>query len=646
MPKALLFLESLETRTAPANFGIPWQDPTHVTLSFAPDGTVIAGHTSNLFNLLAQFPSPAAWQREIIRAFQTWAVYANISVGLVSDSGDPFGVAGQVQGDARFGDIRIGAQRMSDQQLAITVPPDPYYSGTLAGDVFLNSSYTFNQSNLFPVMLHEAGHAFGLDHNTDPNSVMFGTFHGQSWLAPEDISAIQALYGARALDHNGPDNSFATATQMDYSGIVSGYTGTTPVVAYGDRATSGQVSYFWVQPIPAYNGPVTFRLQTSGISFLEPRLTVYDQNYQLLGQAQSTSAFGDTVSVQLPQSNPLANRYYVEVDSGAADLFGIGRYALSVTFDGRLLVDPNTLPATLRGPYDDLTNENDMAQLFSNPTNVFFNGDLHTNNTVQTAEVLTSTPGYAQDMRYHKVASISDLTDMNYYRIPASWGRPANDQVLVATLVQMPVNGVLPVVSVYDASTNPVATDILLNGNGTYTVQATNVTPAASYYLQVAPAHVGDMGNFSLTAFFGTAPVQLTTMTSNTLTSSQPQVSQELYVMESQLFQFVLTAGIPGMPQDETVRMDLYNSAGKLVFTLTGQAGNTVSGSSVFLVPGEYHAYFTAQSKSQSSLAPLFFLLRGLALSDPIGASSDDPTMQPQPYPSGSSSSSYYWQPS
>jgi hypothetical protein len=135
-------------------------------------------------------------------------------------------------------------------------------------------------------------------------------------------------------------------------------------------------------------------------------------------------------------------------------------------------------------------------------------------------------------------------------------------------------------------------------------------------------------------------------MTSNTLTSSQPQVSQELYVMESQLFQFVLTAGIPGMPQDETVRMDLYNSAGKLVFTLTGQAGNTVSGSSVFLVPGEYHAYFTAQSKSQSSLAPLFFLLRGLALSDPIGASSDDPTMQPQPYPSGSSSSSYYWQPS
>jgi hypothetical protein len=99
MAKAWLLVEWLENRTAPANCGIPWQDPSHITLSLAPDGTVIAGHTSNLFAALApQFPTPAAWQREVIH---------------------------------------------------------------------LNSSYTFNQDNLYPVMLHEAGHVFGFGASPD-----------------------------------------------------------------------------------------------------------------------------------------------------------------------------------------------------------------------------------------------------------------------------------------------------------------------------------------------------------------------------------------------------------------------------------------------------------------------------------------------
>jgi hypothetical protein len=459
----------------------------------------------------------------------------------------------------------------------------------------------------------------------------------------------------RALDHNGPNNSFATATQLDYSSIASGYTGTTPLVAYGDCATLGEVQYFWVQPIPAYNGSVTFRLQTSGISFLAPRVTVYDENYQLLGQAQSTNVFGDIVSVQLPQSNPLAHRYYIKVDSPATDMFAIGRYALSVTFDGRLLVDPNSLPAILRGPYDALTNANDMAQLFSNPTNVFFNSDLGTNQTFQTGQVLSSTPGYSQDMHYQQVASLSSVTDVNYFSIPASGARPGNAQVLTATAVQMAVNGVLPVVSVYDGGTNPVSTDILLNGNGTYTIQATNLTPAASYYVKAAPANANNVGNYSLTVSFGSVAANLPTITSKTLDNSHPQASDTLYIGKSQLFQFVLTAGMPGVPQDATVRMELYNHAGNLVFTLTGQAGNTVSGSSVFLMPGEYRVRFIAQSTSTAGLSPLFYRLRGSNLSDPVGASPDDPTMQPMytpdgttyTYPDGTSSSNpYYYQPS
>jgi hypothetical protein len=637
MPNAQVFVELLEDRTAPATFGIPWQDPSHLTLSFVPDSTSIGGHTSNLFSALnSVFQTPAAWQSEIVQAFQTWAVYANISVGLVSDSGAPLGVAGRSQGDPRFGDIRIGAQQTSSG-LAIAVPPDPYFSGTLAGDVLLNSSFAFNSGNLFAVMLHEAGHSFGLEDNNDPNSVMYRDLSvHHTTLAPEDITALQALYGVRNLDRNGNNGSFTTATKMDYSGIVPSYTGTTPVVAYGDLSRSADADYFSIQPIPAYTGPITFRLIASGISFLALRVTVYDQNEQYLGQAQSTSDFGDIVSVRLPQSNPLAQRYYIKVDSPVNTLFAIGRYALTVTFDSRLLVNPTSIPGIVRGPYDDLTNANDMAQLFSNPTNVLFNSQLSTNVTFQTAQVLESTPGYPQDMNYQQIASLNGIADAAYYQIPASRARPGSAEVLTVRLTQLPVNGVLPIVSVYDAATKPVSANILLNGNGTYTIQVSSLTPSASYYLKVTGAQEGARGNYSLVAFFGSMDVTLTTFASSPGNNTARQINYNLYIAETQLLQFVLSTGTLGGRQGSHFTMNVYDSAGNLVFTLTSQAGTTVSGPSVLLRPGAYHVRFVA---APGALLPAF-RLSGLNLSDPIGAASNDPTMQPM-YQSSSESSEY-----
>ena len=106
-----LTVETLEARIVRSVLGLPWLDPTHLTLSFAPDGTSIAGDASDLFQTLdSQFPTPASWQDVIVQAFQTWAAQTNVSVGLTTDSGAPFGVAGLMQGDPRFGDIRIGAR--------------------------------------------------------------------------------------------------------------------------------------------------------------------------------------------------------------------------------------------------------------------------------------------------------------------------------------------------------------------------------------------------------------------------------------------------------------------------------------------------------------------------------------------------------
>src|SRR5262245_64778396 len=108
-----LQLQRLEDRRVPATWGNPWPDPLHLTLSFAPDGTAVDSGTSSMFALLGN--NTSAWQTQILKAFQTWAVNANINIGVVADSGASFTSGGALQGDPRFGDIRIAASPLSSK---------------------------------------------------------------------------------------------------------------------------------------------------------------------------------------------------------------------------------------------------------------------------------------------------------------------------------------------------------------------------------------------------------------------------------------------------------------------------------------------------------------------------------------------------
>src|SRR4249919_1492264 len=112
-----LTLEAMEGRDVPASFGVPWSDSTHLTISFASDGTSAAGVNSNLEASLDALMPRAVWRSTILRAAQTWAQAADLSIGLVSDSGAAFGTPGATQGDSRFGDIRIGGIPMTGDSL-------------------------------------------------------------------------------------------------------------------------------------------------------------------------------------------------------------------------------------------------------------------------------------------------------------------------------------------------------------------------------------------------------------------------------------------------------------------------------------------------------------------------------------------------
>src|SRR5262249_25438194 len=151
--------EPLETRTNPVAFGVAWPRPTHLSLSFAPDGTmmapdgtIFATHESNLFATLDPLLDTASWQALILEAFQEWALPANIDIRVVPHGGQPFGSAGAAQGDGRFGDIRIGATPLSSDVLAVSLPYQPVSAGTRSGDVFLNSAHAFTADEILPVL--------------------------------------------------------------------------------------------------------------------------------------------------------------------------------------------------------------------------------------------------------------------------------------------------------------------------------------------------------------------------------------------------------------------------------------------------------------------------------------------------------------
>jgi predicted Zn-dependent protease len=649
-------VEHLEERTLLAVTGVPWLDPGHLTLSFAPDGTRIAAHQSNLFDALdAQTPT-ADWQREILRAFQTWASHANVNVSFEPDSGAEFGTPGPTQGDARFGDIRIGARPMSAEVLSVSVPHDPFLSGTWAGDVLLNSSYAFDASDadLFSTMLHEAGHVLGLGHSADPNSVMFSHANRvHTGLSAGDIAAIQALYGTRSPDPHESErdnDSILTAKRIEYSDS----DGSVPLIVYGDISSASDADFFWLRPLERYTGPLTFRVQTAGVSLLAPRLTVYDQSGTILGQANSTGEFGSVLSVRLERVNPSA-RYYAKVEGAGAGAFGTGGFALAATFDANLTATPEAIDAVLRGPYEYLRPDA-FDEVFSSPAGVWGDADdddddahvesvaeehavaqehaddhdePHEVDTPDNVRELRATPVFSRGLHYAARATLAQAADVHTYRVK-SLAAPSGETVFLTATVQADgASGAVTRVTILDGDRNPVAADVLANGNGRYTIQVPDAKPDTDYFLTVhSPAL--DAANYTLTVDSDRTATSLQTFISSSLDDTATETVGTLYVAQNQLFHLLLAADSATADAGAAVRMTIYDSAGTAVFSLTAAAGEAVSGPSLLLAPGAYSVRFQVIPPAGGPVGPINFKLAGASLSDPIGPIVDDPTEDPE----------------
>lgn len=620
--------EALEVRETPATFGAPWTDAPHLSLSFAPDGTPIAGHVSSLFQTLDAGRPTADWQRELLRAFQTWAIQANINIGVAPDSGLALGVAGPAQHDARFGDIRIGAQPMASDALSVSVPYDPAISGTLSGDVLLNSTAGLASSvDLFAVALHEAGHVFGLEHSADPASVMFSHLNPNTTLTAGDIRALQALYGTRSPDAFEGSSGNDTINRASQIPIPGSYTGHTPLVAFGDVTTRGDADVFALPVLNDYSGPVTLRLRSAGISLLAPELSVVDANGAVVASvASSNLGFGDDVTLHLPSLSS-RSRLFLRVEGATGDEFGIGAYGLAVTYDGTSTVPAANLDAVLKSDRAGL-NPNDLALLLLDPSGALVQDDHHKDDDVAAAVRLDTTPGFAQFTHYEAIGSISDAGDVDTYRIRAAKPDAGQPVVLTAIVHALDDSGIAPRIALLDGELlTPVPARVLANGDGTFTIQATGLKDGGNYYLRVSSGPGGAVGNYSLLVDFGRVPSAVVPFGSGTLTSAAPEQDFDFFVARSGLFQFLLTAGT-GAPAGTTVETTVADAAGLVRLTLNADQGDTASAAAIFLTPGQYAIRVRATGPTALA-APLDFDLSGLGSSDPMGPTLQDPTLQP-----------------
>jgi hypothetical protein len=353
-------LEVLESRLVPYSVsGNAWPHPSLITLSFVPDGTVLATSgdgnlTSNLFSTFnAKFGSAATWENQILQAANEWAQQTNINFAVVSDNGATAGTGSSQQGDPNMGDIRIGGYNFGsgNNNIATANMPPSANNYSIAGDIDFNTGKTFNIGSAYDlrtVALHEFGHALGLNHSTTYSAVMYSVYTTtKQALTRDDINGIQKIYSnsaARSADGDAP-NSFATASDITSTIDPTTLTALLTGQSLNSTPSTTDVDYFTFTAPSATTDTLTVTVQSAGLSLLTPVLTVYAADQQtVLGTASAPGQYGATVSVTVTGVTA-GQQFYVQVSGGETTALGSGAYALTLNFgsgDSPTVPLPNT----------------------------------------------------------------------------------------------------------------------------------------------------------------------------------------------------------------------------------------------------------------------------------------------------------------
>ena len=617
-------VEGLESRALLAASAPGWEDVGRLTLSFAPDGTVAAGQASSSFSKLSALGSTAVWQQTILDAFQIWAAQSCINVGLMQDSGVACGVPGDLQQDARFGDIRVVTIGLSSDVGALSVMQNETQAGTWFGDLIINSNYSIPSLDaLYNLTLHEAGHIFGLSHSTDPASPMYAVLQTSGRKAPtvQDISALVAVNGNRtpdSFDQIAPNETLASASVLTTTGDAGWNGGESPIIAWAELQSSSDVDCFRINATPDYAGKVNFRLQTSGLSQLRGRIQVYNAAGQLLGSASSAASNTDLrVSVSGTTGSEV---FYVRVSTSSNNSAGEGSYAVVATCDGMVKastdfirkvvatigqdLDPTTLSGLLRdGDSDDEGKEFDSESA---------------KNVVQ-ATNLSSTS------RFFRVGNISTATDIDLYKFRVA----QEGQRLTASVRAIDSSVLLPALTLVDKKGDEYPVTVLANGMGLYTIQTAGLQANRSYYLKVdglTDSGPYAVGRYNVSMRLGTEVVNHKDYATGTLTTSTPSQFFKFELETTQMFQWAVQIDPGSAAGQTTVEVALFDSAGHMRYRLVGLPGQLRTADVLLLGKGTYYVRVALTPIGNANLVPITYKLKGSLISDPISVVGSDPS--------------------
>lgn len=613
-----LFVERLENRRLLAALAVPWPEIGQLTLSFAPDGTQVGNQTSELFRSLDPPLAVDVWQTQILRAMQTWAVESNINIGLVDDGGEPFNSLGFKQGDLRFGDVRIGAFPMGNDVLAVANPYDPFVVNTWVGDVFLNSDYKFDVAgstggyDLFSVMLHEAGHIFGLGHSEDPMSPMFEHFQNtQATITAADVDALRQIYGARTVD------AFDALTSNDTLSTASLF----PLEAEGEGEIAADVTRpndvdLYRLEVADGSPAIELKLLARGTSLPVGRLSLLDASGQVVATAAASDPRDNDVSLSFDTLGR-GGTYYVRVEAARDDVFGVGAYELECGSEAA---------------------KSDAGETSSKTTDDLFGMSAA---SLAHAELLATTPGYVEHTYYETEATLSNVHPEMIYRVRSVDLGPELTNVftvIVDTYGSPNVHA-----AIYDDHGDVVKAIVLAETDDEIALQVSGVLSNHDYYVRVFGDHYAKDAEVEVEVDFAQDSTHWEQLIAGSLATGEAESWQTLQVNQGQAFHWSLAGSDWSLPQSTGARMTVYDPHGTAIYALTADDGTTRTGD-LFLSAGVYTIRFDRVSGDLQT--PLLFKLSGLTMSEGLGPQLRDTTREPIDSSNrGSSQLAAYWTP-
>ena len=216
----------------PAPVPVPTPAPSPITYAlegpkWSPGPITWAFENNNLpSDTSYPFSNPiGTYQSTVLAAFTKWGSVASIPLQQVADTSSLLTAP----------DIRIGFSKLNTGGTG-TIGLTSYRYSTGAVSVFANDTmvrledpselavtaaggYSGTGATLYQVALHEIGHALGLAHSSDPNSVMYGVVSGSNQdLNAGDIAGMQAIYGTTPVKVAATTTTSPAAT-IDVSGL-------------------------------------------------------------------------------------------------------------------------------------------------------------------------------------------------------------------------------------------------------------------------------------------------------------------------------------------------------------------------------------------------------------------------------------------